>query len=148
MLILCCGNPDRGDDIAGVLVAKHLTELGIEPEICAGEAAELLQKWEGSPDVVVVDAAITGALPGTIHLWDVSERSLPPQRSASTHGLGVAAAVKLARTLGTLPTRLRVFGIEVEHFELGTEASQAVRQASKELASKIAVEVTACQRLS
>ncbi|HTY85551.1 MAG TPA: hydrogenase maturation protease [Silvibacterium sp.] len=143
MLILCCGNPDRGDDGAGAIVAQRLKRRAITAEICTGEASHLLEKWQGISDVIVVDAVITGGRPGTIHEWNASETNLPPQQSVSTHGLGVAAAVEIARTLGKLPRRLRVYGIEAEQFEPLTGISPIVRQAAEELAVRIAAECRA-----
>ena len=44
MLIIGCGNRDRGDDAAGVLVAEGLRQLGMDVEIRRGEAAELIER--------------------------------------------------------------------------------------------------------
>lgn len=140
MLILCCGNPQRGDDAAGVLVADSLKSLGVEAQVCTGDAAELIQLWSGEPDVILIDAAVTGSPAGSIHFWDPSQTRVPPQQSHSTHGFGVAVAVELARAIGKLPARLRVYGIEATHFEPGTDASSAVRKAAESLAEKIAAD--------
>ena len=39
MLILGCGNPDRSDDAAGVLVVRRLRELGIHADEFGGDGA-------------------------------------------------------------------------------------------------------------
>jgi hydrogenase maturation protease len=140
MLILCCGNPQRGDDAAGALVAESLKSLGIEAQVCSGDALPLMHLWTDEPDVVLIDAAVIGCPPGTIHFWDASRSRVPPQQSPSTHGFGIAMAVELARALGKLPRRLRLYGIEAKHFEPGTTASAAVREAAKVLAERIAGE--------
>ena len=70
MLILGCGNPDRSDDAAGVLVARRLRELGIPAEEFGGDAPALIDAWSGWADVIVVDAMKSGASPGTIKIWD------------------------------------------------------------------------------
>lgn len=140
MLILCCGNPDRGDDAAGFLVAEHLKRLRIDVRCCTGEASELLDLWSRSPEVLVVDAVVTGAPAGTIHSWDAAQTKLPPTLSESTHGFGLAHAIELARTLRLLPARLRVYGIEGANFELGRRPCLAVQRAAIELANKIATE--------
>src|SRR5262249_35919462 len=90
MQIICCGNPDRGDDSAALLVAEQLRASGIEAEIQPGDALDLIESWDESDEVTVVDAPVTGAAPGTVRVWD---GALPEQvitGSASTHGLGVA----------------------------------------------------------
>lgn len=140
MLILCCGNSDRGDDAAGSLVAKSLSALHIEARTCSGEASELLNLWSGSDDVLLVDAVMTGAPPGTIHFWDATKTKLPFASTESTHGFGLADAVELARALRLLPARLRVYGIEGIDFELGKVACSAVQRGAAEVAHKIATE--------
>ncbi len=140
MLILCCGNPDRGDDGAGPLVAERLRALGVEARLCRGEAFSLIDEWQGADDVVVVDAVVTGAPHGAIGEWDA--RTAPLARQwfrCSTHGMGVAEAVDLARTLGRLPKRLRIFGIEGRSFEAGAPPAPAVAEAARELAERLAV---------
>lgn len=140
MLILCCGNPERGDDTAGILVAERLKELSIDAQVCTGEPSALLQLWNGAHDVLLIDAVVTGAPAGTIHVWNASETRLPPQPSESTHGFSVALAIELARELGTLPERLRVYGMEAESFDIGAKPSPAVQKAVEDLTDKIAAE--------
>jgi len=140
MLILCCGNPERGDDAAGILVAERLKELSIDAQVCTGEPSALLQLWDGAHDVLLIDAVVTGSPPGTIHVWNASETRLPAQSSESTHGFGVALAIELARKLGSLPERLTVCGIEAGNFDLGAKPSPAVQKAAKDLTDKIAAE--------
>jgi hydrogenase maturation protease len=123
MRIICCGNPDRGDDGVGALVAERLRDFGIEAEIHSGEAFDLIESWGGADNVVVVDAVETGAPPGTVRLWDVRRASFSADKSVSTHGLGVLVAIRMARVLGRLPEQLQVYGIEGRRFEHGTEVS-------------------------
>ena len=137
MRIICCGNPERGDDSAGALVAARLRELGVEAETRTGEAAELLEAWRGADHVVVVDAVETGAPVGTVWRWDGRQASFPVRSCTSTHGLGLAEAITLARVLGRMPERLRVYGIEGRRFEPGTEASPEVKLAVEDVARQI-----------
>ena len=138
MQILCCGNRHRGDDAAGPLVADRLQELGITAQILNGEATEIMEAWSGADSVVLVDAVMTGASPGTIHVWNGDDLSLRNISSASTHGLGVGEAIELGRALGRLPGKLQVYGIEGTQFAAGTSASPAVEQAAAEMARRIA----------
>jgi hydrogenase maturation protease len=147
MLILCCGNPDRGDDGAGPLVAGHLNGMNIKAHLCRGEALSLIEAWSGAEDVLIADAVRTGAPAGTIFLWDALAAPLSPRWfGCSTHGPGVAEAVALAGTLGRLPKRLRIYGIAGRGFEPGTEACAEVAAAAREVASKIAREETLCTK--
>jgi hypothetical protein len=59
MRIICCGNPERGDDGAGALVAERLRDFRVEAEIRSGEALDVIEA--GVDSVVVVDAVETGS---------------------------------------------------------------------------------------
>jgi len=123
MVIIGCGNRQRSDDAAGVLVVEKLRELGIKADTCAGQAADLIEAWAGADDVIVVDVVVTGAPVGTVRAWDARQVLISRKAPASTHGLGVAEAIELARVLGRLPARLKVYGIEGQRFEHGAEIS-------------------------
>jgi len=145
ILIICCGNADRGDDGAGPLVARHLEALGIAARVGRGEAFTLMESWRGADDVVIVDAVYTGARPGTIRLWDARTAPLVPQWfRCSTHCLGVAEAVGMARHLDRLPRRLRIYGIEARRFETGAKPSAAVVKAAAKVSERLAREVALC----
>jgi hydrogenase maturation protease len=152
MLIIGCGNRERGDDAAGILVAERLRELGIEAETRTGEAVDLIEAWKNADDVIVVDAVVTGAPIGTVQAWDGRQPLASAGTNASTHGLGVAEAIELAQALGRLPMRLRIYGIEVRRFELGAEISPEVQRGIEEVLRRIISELSAspdiCQPIS
>src|SRR5690242_8645281 len=104
MLILGCGNPDRGDDAAGRLVARRLREFGVEARENSGDALDLLDSWQGAGEIILVDAVVTGRRPGTVSVWDAlaAPPAIPSSLGAS-HAFGWPEAVGLARMLGTLP---------------------------------------------
>ncbi len=139
MLILGCGNPDRGDDGAGLAVIRRIRELGIDAVEHAGEMLGLVDAWYGSAEVTLIDAAVTGAAPGTITVWNADECPLPLGTfRCSTHGFGVAEAVELARSMGRLPAKLTVYGIEGATFDHGMPLSPAVADAVEQVADGIA----------
>lgn len=144
-LVIGCGNADRGDDAAGLLVARRLRELGMEAQEQSGEAVALLGVLESVPAgqrVIVVDAMVAGSPPGSISFWDAGAVRLSRQTfRCSTHALGVAEAVELARALGKLPLQLGIYGIEGAGFEAGAPPSPEVLRAVEELAQRIAREV-------
>lgn len=117
-----CGNLDRGDDGAGLLVVRRLRQMGI-PALEAN-GLSLLDLWEPSDDVILVDAAAA-----------VNGGRAPLH---SSHGLGVVEAIELARSLGRLPARLRLYLIEGRRFGIGDEVSPEVAQAVEETALEIA----------
>ena len=134
MLIIGCGNRQRGDDGAGILVAERLRNLGIPAETRSGEAADLIEAWRGADNVIVVDAVVTGAPVGTVQAWDARQPLASVRTTASTHGLGVAEAIELAQVLHCLPARLQVYGIEGRRFEPGAEISPEVQRAIEDVA--------------
>jgi hydrogenase maturation protease len=140
MHIICCGNPERGDDGAGVLLARRLRDSGIEADVRTGEALELIAAWSGATDVIVVDAVVTGAPSGTVQRWGAFEVVPVRSVSTSTHRFSVAEAIELGRTLGNLPERLRVYGIEGRQFAPGTRISTEVERAVDSLAQEITAE--------
>lgn len=141
MLIIGCGNPDRGDDGAGVMVGERLRELGLNTKICTGESLALIEAWSRAEDVVVVDTVVTGAPVGTV--WEWNARSVEIQRNVSTssHGFGVGEAIELGRILDRLPKRLRVVGIEGRKFDIGTAVSPEVMCAVEQAVQRIVAEM-------
>ena len=141
MRIICCGNRDRGDDGAGLLVAEHLREMGISVGVYEGDPLAIIESWKPTDDVIVVDAMLTGDLVGTVQVWDAPVTANLCGTSSSTHGLGVGEAIRLAEILGRLPRRLRVFGIEGRQFQAEVGVSCEVRNAAENVARRIAAEL-------
>ena len=111
---------------------------------CAGGPAELLEAWRGEPAVIVADAMCSGAAAGTVRRFDAAREPPPPgPPGGSTHGLGLAEAVGLARALGRLPERLVLFGIEGADFSPGTGLSPAVAAGVEAAARLIREEIAA-----
>ncbi|MBV8550607.1 MAG: hydrogenase maturation protease [Acidobacteriaceae bacterium] len=138
MLIIGLGNPDRGDDAAGILVARNLREHGIKAVEHAGAMLALLDRWAVSERVIVIDAVVSGAAPGSIQVWDPWK--VPLKRTlfrASTHEFSLADTIELARVLNRLPTWIRIYGIEANRFETGIEPSEEVVSAAKRVTVEI-----------
>lgn len=139
MLILGLGNFDRSDDAAGLLVARRLRELGVPAREDPGEPLALLEAWSGEPEVIVVDAVVSGRPVGTIGIWNARTTPMPAGVvRGSTHGLGLAEAIELGRALGRLPHRMTVYGIEGACFDFGARASPAVVASVEQVAQHIA----------
>ena len=149
---MCVGNPWRCDDAAGLEVARLLRgtlPAGVELLEREGEPTQLIDAWDGANMLWLVDAVSSGAEPGTLHRLDASEHELPQDLfRRSTHHVGVAEAVELARVLGRLPERTIVFGIEGGSFEIGDELTPAVAAAIDSTADAVRTEVTACTSAS
>ena len=141
MILIGVGNAWRGDDGAGLAVARRVRELspaGVEVREVEGDATALVDAWSGAEGVVVVDAAESGAPPGTVRRFDARTRPLPVRSlRSSTHAFGVSDAIELARALSRLPDRLDVYAIEGASFVAGDRLSPAVERAVAELASEL-----------
>ena len=145
-MVIGIGNEYRGDDGVGRQVARRIAALGVhgvEVHESTGECASLMALWRNACKVVLVDASRSDAEPGTVRRFDASSRPLPatPPRLASTHGLSLAEAVELARSLGELPSQVIVFGIEGFDFECGHPLSPEVERAVEEAVLKIQQEL-------
>jgi hydrogenase maturation protease len=144
LLVIGVGNELRGDDAAGIAVARRLRErTDLDVRELQGEPTGLLDAWHGRDAVVLVDTMRSGARPGAIRRIDASQTRLPAGLggSTSTHAVGLADTVELARTIGRLPRRVVVYAIEGRGFEAGAPMSDAVRSGIDELAARVLSEV-------
>lgn len=146
-LVIGVGNPYRRDDAAGREVVRRLRRRapgGVRLAELGGEGAALLEAWEGADLVILVDAVASGAAGGTVYRFDAADGPLPAVLLRdSTHAVGVADAVELARALGRLPRRLLVYGIEGEHFSAGVGLSPRVRRAVRGVVASILADLRA-----
>lgn len=140
-LVIGVGNPDRGDDGAGRAVTRRLlarAPRGLEVRESGGEATSLMAAWAGFDDVVVVDACRGAGPSGSVHSIGADDvERIAALRHASTHSLGVAAAIGLARALRTLPARLEVRAIEVRDALDGAGLSPEVDRAVDEVVASL-----------
>ena len=131
-LVICVGNPDRGDDAVGVEVARQVaTERPDVTVLEFDDPSEAIDAWEPDDTIVVTDAVSSGGRPGEIHVIDAIQQKLPAGRwsAGGTHALGLAASIEIARALGRMPRRLVVVGVEAKHFRHGRPMCDAVADA-------------------
>jgi hydrogenase maturation protease len=146
VVVIGVGNPDRGDDGVGPEVLARLEGRvpgGVRLVRLAGaDPAGIIDAWLGAGRVVLVDAMVSGAVPGTISRFDAAAAPLPAGvRLASTHVLGAETAVEMARALGRLPARLVVYGVEGDTFTVGAGLSPAVALALSAATDRVLEEV-------
>jgi hydrogenase maturation protease len=142
-MVIGVGNPVRGDDAVGLVVAERVRSK--EPEITVvahrGDILDLCEVWKGADVAVVVDAIWSEEAAGTILRYDGRDAPLPRAVfRRSTHAFGVADAVELARSMDSLPTRLIVYGVVGSCFDIGPALSLAVERAADELTEHIRAE--------
>jgi hydrogenase maturation protease len=145
-MVFGVGNPDRGDDGAGPAVARQLWERPLQHvEIIehGGEATTLVAQMDGAACVFLIDACASGAPPGTVRRFDVSTAPIPKEVAfgLSTHGLGPATAVELARSLGQLPHRCIIYTIEGASFATGAPLSPPVAAAVARVVGRVRAEI-------
>lgn len=141
MIVIGVGNRSRGDDAVGIRVVERL-KGSVTCYESNGDPSDLIVLFGSDPEIVVVDAMVSGSQPGTITTTEIAlgspPSSLVPLRSqTSSHGFGVFEALELARILGTIPARLTVIGIEGGDFSPGAAPSPAVERAVSEAADMI-----------
>ncbi len=145
-LIIGLGSPDRGDDAVGPAVAHAVEELNLPGVRVAAheDPTALIHLWTEEDLVVVVDAVMSGAAPGGVMVREAgaSSAALPPSAweetgRGGTHAFGLASAIELARTLGRLPSRVVVVGIEAASFDHGENLTPTVAAAVPEAVSTV-----------
>lgn len=139
VIVIGIGNPLRRDDGVGAAVvdaigradADRAVDDRCELRVITGETTGLLEAWDGRRLAIVIDATRGAGHPGTSHCIELGPGGLGQRRKsvASTHGVGLAVAVDLARTLGRLPDRLVVVGIEAADLGPGDGLSEPVAAA-------------------
>ena len=151
-IVLGIGNPNRGDDAAGLMAARLLR--GMLPAGTAdcngmleviehdGEAASLLARLDGVRRAFLIDACVSAGPHGTMQRFDVSHDPLPRGRfGLSTHSLGLADVIELGRALGQLPSYCIVYAIEGSLFQEGAPLSPEVAAAVGDVVSRLRSEI-------
>ncbi|NWG86812.1 MAG: hydrogenase maturation protease [Hydrogenophilaceae bacterium] len=135
--ILCIGSPFGGDAVAWA-IGEKMIEAGLprdcEVRLLDRPGMRLLEEMQGADSALLLDAA-QGIPPGTLRrIESLNELWLAGQ--SSTHGIGVAEALKLAEQLGRLPTQLTVFAVGIRealptHGTLAALASELLEAIKK-----------------
>jgi hydrogenase maturation protease len=147
VLVVGIGNPDRGDDGVGPVIVRRLkgrVPADVRILECSGDALTLLDEWEGFASVILVDAVAPIGRPGRVHRVDLAKNPLPLAFSPrSTHALGLAEAIELARCLGRLPRFIAAYLVEGEQFETGASLSPVVANAVDDGVAAIITDIPA-----
>ncbi|MGA2293825.1 MAG: hydrogenase maturation protease [Acidimicrobiales bacterium] len=141
------GSEFRHDDGVGPLVAEQaVAQASLSHNVGPlSDPLDLLGVWNNADLVVVVDAVSSGAPTGSVqtleldveHVSQFDSDAQPVAGLASTHGIGLAGVLRLARALGQAPQRLVVVGIEGERFDIGQGLSEKVRAAVPEAVQRV-----------
>ena len=147
--VIGCGNPDAGDDAAGLAVARSVRERApADVEVVeARDPLRVLDLLDDVERVVVVDAVRTagGTRPaGSLVRAEAGPEGLPAslRSSLSSHGLGIVETIGIAAAVGTA-TPIVFHGVEADTVEAGVGLSPSVRAALPELVAAVLAEVGA-----
>jgi hydrogenase maturation protease len=128
-VVIGVGNRWRRDDAAGPVVVDALrgrvddSVLLIESD---GEPTRLLDAFGAAPKVIMVDAVVTGAAPGTVHRFTDEELPVRMGIGQSSHLVQLVESIQLGKLLGKLPNGLVLVGIEATVFDNGEGMSEPV----------------------
>ncbi len=152
-LILGLGNPILRDDGVGLRVAEALRprlagRTGVTVEVDTWGGLRLMERMVGYDRVVVIDAARSGAPPGTIRR--LAPGDMPTQRTASAHDLDLPSALALGRKAGALLPQdddILILGVEAADVltfgeELTPEVAAAVPAAADAVMASLGAETT------
>jgi hydrogenase maturation protease len=159
IVVIGTGNPFRGDDAAGVEFSRRFRVLaprGVDVVELTGEPATVMAAWTGAVAVFVVDA-VDGRRTGKpekgrfeaghIIRIEAHEHPLPVRVfRSSTHVLGVAEAIELARALGQLPPVLIVYGIVGRSFGHNQPVSTGVAKACETVCATVLEDIDRIRR--
>jgi len=148
VLVVGVGNRARGDDGAGLEVARRVCERvrgdGFEVREVCGDPTELLEVCLGREAMVLIDAMGSGASPGTFLRFDASDDPLPGQQRdgpSSTHAVSLAETIELARAVGRLPPRVIVYTVEGRQYDAGAGLSDELAATIPTLVERVSREV-------
>jgi hydrogenase maturation protease len=148
--VIGIGSP-WGDDALG-LEAAGMLRIRLDPNYAEVYAldrpgAMLLSHMKGADDVILVDAVRQDRTPGTLVRVDGQGLASLKSGAVSSHGVGVAEVLGLARSLGVAPKTMVLWGMEPSCFigEPGCGLSAAAERALPQLVTAVVEEVRRLQ---
>lgn len=134
VLVVGCGNEQAGDDGAGAALIRRLMRRpppACTLRMCARGPLDVLELLDAADSIVFVDAVVSGAAPGTIHLTTLPSPGVQGKLvgGISAHGWSVVEAIDLAGALRRRVPSMFLIGIEADAMMPGTTLSPAVQRA-------------------
>jgi hydrogenase maturation protease len=145
IVIIGIGNEFQGDDGVGPFVVQELRARGLPEDVVSFQCREgltLMELWRDKEMAILVDAAISGAAPGSVFRFEAQMES-PPSESfrLNTHNYGLPEAIEIGKALNSLPPHVIVYGIEGKRFDVGMGLSPDVETAAEGVVQSIVKEV-------
>lgn len=141
VVVLGVGNLIMGDEGAGVRAVEALASSGRAPAhvrlIDGGTSThELLEDLEDLDLLVILDAVVSDAPPGTVIALEGDRIPTAFSNKLSPHQHGINDVLAQLALLGRSPKRIALFGVVPERVELGLTLSACVTGALPELCER------------
>lgn len=140
LVVIGCGNLLRGDDGVGPIAIRTLWTRGVPDAVRlvdGGTAGmDVAFQMRGAKRVIIIDAATTGAAPGTIYRVPGEELAeLPSPEGTHPHSVRWDNALAMGRWLlgPDFPTDITVLLIEAASFQPGAELTADVAVAMEKV---------------
>lgn len=146
LAVIGCGNLNRRDDGLGVVVARRLTQwLASEPHeqvyvFDAGTGGmDVMFQARGAGSLILVDASLSGAKPGSIFRLPGEEVANRPELGYSLHDFRWNHALYAGRRIfgDAFPQDVTVYLVEAADVSFGLELSPAVSPAVEKVVGDI-----------
>ena len=148
VLVIGCGNLLRGDDAVGPLLVRHFWERGVPDgvELADGGTAgmDVAFKMRGRRKVIIIDAARTGAVPGTVYRVPGTElEDLPPLTGLHSHAFRWDHALAVGHWLlkDDYPADVVVLLVEGQSYEPGADLTPEVLAGMERALARVLDEV-------
>lgn len=134
ILVLGIGNLLLGDEAVGVRIVEaleHRYRLPAHVEVLDGGTSgmELMEMMADRDHLIVADAVLTGAAPGSVAVLYDEEIPALFTRKVSPHQLGLSDVLMALRLTDEFPRRLTLVGVVPESLEPGIGLTAVVSQA-------------------
>lgn len=140
--IIAVGNDLYGDDGIGNAVLNALSQIPEMKEIelidGATDALGLIDHFEGTEHIIIVDAAQMGEKPGTVKVFSREDVKLKIKMDhLSVHGISLAETFDIAQAVDSLPEKITIIGIEPKNIGISETLSDVVTKSIPEVVSNI-----------
>lgn len=131
--IIAVGNDLYGDDGIGHAVLEELSQMpemkDIELIDGATDALGLIDHFENTDHIILIDAAQMGEEPGTVKVFTKDEVKLKIKMDHLTvHGISLAETFDIAKTVEKLPKKVTIIGVEPQNIGISEKISEVAAQ--------------------
>lgn len=144
VLVVGVGNSLLGDEGVGIHAVRLVQSFAPPREVTCLEAGtgtlDALEPMLAADEVMIIDAAVDGSRPGTIHRLDAADL-LPSRHGLTAHDLGLLELLATCRMEQRTP-KITVFSISIAYSPtLSNELSPAIEDAATKVVECIVGEL-------